>query len=270
LSREQAWLLSVLALIAGYVDAYTFLNYQVYGSFMSGNTTQAGLNAGEGDLASAGYNFLPIPIFVAGVFIGTFLVYSYLANRLRLLFTLVAALLLLGIATVTLTPGTAWAGIIALSLAMGIMNTSVTSVGPQKINLGYVSGTLNSLARHLALAAKGLPLLDATGPQDTHARRAALLTGIWTSFVFGALLAGIATPRYSASSCLPGCHPVGACGPQPYTCAWRFGGRRQGLKGRSNLGVLSSRNPQLSSCPDILALFRKSGDGHASAFWRKI
>jgi uncharacterized membrane protein YoaK (UPF0700 family) len=144
LSREQAWLLAVLALIAGYVDAYTFLNYQVYGSFMSGNTTQAGLNAGEGDLASAGYNFLPIPIFVAGVFIGTFLVYSHLANRLRLLFTLVAALLLLAIATVTLTPGAAWAGIIALSLAMGIMNTSVTSVGPQKINLGYVSGTLNS------------------------------------------------------------------------------------------------------------------------------
>jgi uncharacterized membrane protein YoaK (UPF0700 family) len=200
LSREQAWLLAILALIAGYVDAYTFLNYQVYGSFMSGNTTQAGLNAGEGDLAGAGYNFLPIPIFVAGVFIGTFLVYSYLANRLRLLFALVAALLLLGIATVALTPGAAWAGIIALSLAMGIMNTSVTSVGPQKINLGYVSGTLNSLARHLALAAKEMPLLDATGPQDTHARRAALLAGIWTAFVLGALLAGIATPRYSALS----------------------------------------------------------------------
>jgi uncharacterized membrane protein YoaK (UPF0700 family) len=80
------------------------------------------------------------------------------------------------------------------------MNTSVTSVGPQKINLGYVSGTLNSLARHLALATKGLPLLDATGPQDSHAWRAALLGGIWASFVFGALLAGSATPRYSTLS----------------------------------------------------------------------
>jgi uncharacterized membrane protein YoaK (UPF0700 family) len=199
-SREQAWLLAILALIAGYVDAYTFLNYQVYGSFMSGNTTQAGLHAGEGDLAGTGYNFLPIPMFVAGVFIGTFLVYSYLANRLRLLFASVAALLLLGIAAVALAPGSAWLGIIALSLAMGIMNTSVTSVGPQRINLGYVSGTLNSLARHLALAAKGLPLLDATGPQDTHARRATLLGCIWTSFVFGALLAGSATPRYSTLS----------------------------------------------------------------------
>ena len=146
------------------------------------------------------YNFLPIPIFVAGVFIGTFLVYSCLANRLRLLFAVVAALLLLGIATVALTPGAAWLGIIALSLAMGIMNTSVTSVGPQRINLGYVSGTLNSLARHLALAAKKMPLLDATGPQDTHARRAVLLAAIWTAFILGALLAGIATPRYSALS----------------------------------------------------------------------
>jgi uncharacterized membrane protein YoaK (UPF0700 family) len=200
LPREQAWLLAVLALIAGYVDAYTFLNYQVYGSFMSGNTTQAGLNAGEGDLTAAAYNFLPIPIFVAGVFAGTFLVYSCLANRLRLLLALVAALLIVGIAIAAVTPKLAWLGIVALSLAMGIMNTSVTSVGPQKINLGYVSGTLNSLARHLALAAKEMPLLDATGPHDTHARRAALLATIWTAFVLGALLAGVATPRYAAWS----------------------------------------------------------------------
>jgi uncharacterized membrane protein YoaK (UPF0700 family) len=197
LAREQAWLLAVLALIAGYVDAYTFLNYHVYGSFMSGNTTQAGLNAGQGDLAGAAYNFLPIPVFVAGVFAGTFLVYACLANRLRLLFALVAALLMLGIAALALTPLVPWLGIVALSLAMGIMNTSVTSVGPQKVNLGYVSGTLNSLARHLALAAKGMPLLGAADQRDTHARRAALLGAIWTAFVLGALLAGAATPRYS-------------------------------------------------------------------------
>jgi uncharacterized membrane protein YoaK (UPF0700 family) len=53
---------AVLALIAGYVDAYTFLNYQVYGSFMSGNTTQTGLHAGQGGFAVAGYNLLPIPL----------------------------------------------------------------------------------------------------------------------------------------------------------------------------------------------------------------
>jgi uncharacterized membrane protein YoaK (UPF0700 family) len=164
----------------------------------------------------AAYNFLPIPVFVAGVFAGTFLVYSCLGKRLRLLFALVAALLLLGIAALALTPHVAWLGIVALSLAMGIMNTSVTSVGPQKINLGYVSGTLNSLARLLALAAKGMPLLDAADQRDTHVRRAALLGAIWTAFVLGALLAGAATPRYSQWSLflpvlvllgLAGCNP---------------------------------------------------------------
>jgi len=42
---------------------------------------------------------------------------------------------------------------------------------------GYVSGTLNNLARHLALAVKEVPRPDATGQHDTHARRAALLAG---------------------------------------------------------------------------------------------
>ena len=63
-----------------------------------------------------------------------------------------------------------------------------------------MSGTLNNLARHLPFAAKGLPLLDATDAQDTHARRAVLLATIWTAFVLGALLAGVVTPSYAAWS----------------------------------------------------------------------
>lgn len=190
---EQAWLLAVLALIAGYVDAYTFLLYRVYGSFMSGNTTQAGLHMGQGDLAGAGYNFLPIPLFVAGVFAGTLLVHAGLGDRLRWLLGVAAALLSFTIAATLFKSWPAWLGIVALSLAMGLMNTSVTSVGPQKISIGYVSGTLNSLARHLAFAARRMPLPDAEGPADTHFRRAALFGAIWTSFVAGALLAGAAT-----------------------------------------------------------------------------
>ena len=124
---------------------------------------------------------------------------------------------MLDIAAVALTPDAAWPGIIALSLAMGIMNTSVTSVGPQKINLGYVSGTLNSLARHLALAAREMPLLDATGPQDTHARRAALLAGIWTSFVRGTAGRKRHSEIFRVKSYLPNYCSLGACGLQPDT-----------------------------------------------------
>ena len=59
---------------------------------------------------------------------------------------------------------------------------------------------MNNLARHLAFAVKGLPLLDATDAQDTHARRAVLLATIWTVFVLEALLAGVAAPSYAAWS----------------------------------------------------------------------
>jgi uncharacterized membrane protein YoaK (UPF0700 family) len=201
-SLAQQGLAAVLALIAGYVDAYTFLNYQVYGSFMSGNTTQTGLHAGQGGLAVAAYNFLPIPLFVAGVFSGALIWHSGLARASRWIFALVAGLLALGLAAVA--PGSlpGWFGIMVLSLAMGIMNTSVTRVGDQSVSLGYVSGTLNNLAQHLALAVKGVPLTHAEGPRDTHLRRAGLLAGIWAAFVIGALLAGAATPNFAAWSLL--------------------------------------------------------------------
>jgi uncharacterized membrane protein YoaK (UPF0700 family) len=174
---SPGWFAAFLVLIAGYVDAFAFVNYQVYGSFMSGNTTQTGLQAGQGDLAGAAYNLLPIPLFVAGVFVGTLLVQSSLAQRLRRLFALVAGLLAFGIAAaLTAFPG--WVSIVMLSLAMGIMNTAVTSVGLQRVSPGYVSGTLNHMAQHLALAVKGAPLRDKLGPSDSHIRRAALLAGI--------------------------------------------------------------------------------------------
>ncbi|MFZ0398880.1 MAG: YoaK family protein [Methyloceanibacter sp.] len=153
---------------------------------MSGNTTQTGLHAGQGGLAVAGYNLLPIPLFVAGVFAGTLIWHSALAQASRWLFALVAGLLALGLAAVAPGPLPGWFGIVVLSLAMGIMNTTVTRVGEQRVSLGYVTGILNNLAQHLALAVKGAPLSHAEGPHDTHPRRAGLLAGIWTAFVIGA------------------------------------------------------------------------------------
>ena len=72
-ARVQGGQAAVLALIAGYIDSYTLLNYKVYASFMSGNTTQTGLGAGQGRLAEAAHHLLPIPLFLIGVFVGTFL-----------------------------------------------------------------------------------------------------------------------------------------------------------------------------------------------------
>ena len=197
-ARAHGRLAAVLALIAGYVDCYGFLNYKVYASFMSGNTTQTGLQSGQANLAQAGHNLLPIPFFVVGVFVGTLLAHSRLRYQLRWLVGLVAALLAVGMAAVYLVPLPGGFSIIILSLAMGIMNTAVTRVGEQPVSVGYVTGSLNNLAQHLALAVKRMPVPHAQGSWDTHGRRVALLASVWTNFLIGALLAGAATPRFAA------------------------------------------------------------------------
>lgn len=200
-ARTQGGLAAVLALIAGYVDSYGFLNYRVYASFMSGDTTQTGLQAGQRRLAEAGHNLLPIPLFVIGVFLGTLITHSGLRRPLRWLLALVAALLIIDMGAVYVAAAD-WLSIAILSLAMGMMNSALSRVGGQSISLGYVTGGLNNVGRHLALAAKGAPLADAQGQSDTHGRRAALLGGIWLAFVVGALLAGAATPSFAVRTLL--------------------------------------------------------------------
>jgi len=105
---DQGGLATVLALIAGYVDAYAFLSYQSYASFMSGNTTQTGLQLGQGQLATAGHDLLPLPPFVVGVFVGTLLLHSSRRHPLRQLFGLVAGLLAVGMAGGYLGPLPGW------------------------------------------------------------------------------------------------------------------------------------------------------------------
>src|ERR1700692_1472098 len=70
-ARAQAWGATGRALIAGYVDSYTLLNFGVYASFMSGNTTSAGLHIGQASAAAAAHSLLPIPFFVFGIFMWT-------------------------------------------------------------------------------------------------------------------------------------------------------------------------------------------------------
>lgn len=195
-AQAQERLAVGLALIAGYVDAYGFISYRTYVSFMSGNTTQTGSLVGQGNLAAAVPALLAIVFFVIGVFTGTLLAHSGARQSQRLLFGLVTILLAVVIAVTQLGSLANGVGIVLLSLAMGFMNTTLSHVGAQSVNLVFVTGTLNTMAQHLALAVKRAPLPEAQGSWDTHSRRAFLLMGVWASFLIGAFLAGVATARF--------------------------------------------------------------------------
>ncbi len=181
-------------LIAGYVDAYALLNFGVFASFMTGNTTTGGMYAGKGDLAAAGHSLLPIPFFLLGILAGTLLVHTDRRIAQRAISIVVAAMLTLAVAGAYLAwPG--WPGIMLLSTAMGVLNTSVTQVGGQPVSLGFMTGDLNNLARHLAQGILREPVPQAENPQDTHWRRAALLGSLWVCFLVGAVLGAALASR---------------------------------------------------------------------------
>jgi uncharacterized membrane protein YoaK (UPF0700 family) len=83
-----------------------------------------------------------------------------------------------------------------LSFTMGMMNTALSRVGNLMVNLTFVTGTLSQIGTYLALAAKRAPVEDGEGVWDTHLRRAIILILVWMGFIAGAILGGIATPRF--------------------------------------------------------------------------
>jgi len=188
-------LATTVAMVAGYVDAFGYLSYQTYVSFMSGNTTQGGYGLGQGAAAVALPALLAIAAFLTGVFAGTLLAHSRRLAARRLRFTLAAVILAIIILATRSGLSTSGPFIAALAFGMGILNTCLGQMGAEAVSLTFVTGTLNRVGTHAALAAMRVPLPDAQGPGDTHARRALLLAGVWVGFFGGAVLSGLATPR---------------------------------------------------------------------------
>jgi uncharacterized membrane protein YoaK (UPF0700 family) len=204
-ARAEKGLAICLALIAGYVDAYGLLAYGVYVSFMSGNTTQTGSMTGQGRLLTALPSVLAIFFFVAGSFAGTWLTHSRLRHSRQVLFGAIAALLAVIIGGTQLGNPTLNAKlcIATLSLAMGLMNATLSQIGAEPVNLTFVTGTLNKMGRHLALAVTRAPLPDAQGQWDTHLRRAGLMASVWAGFLIGAMVSGATTSYFGVWVLLP-------------------------------------------------------------------
>jgi uncharacterized membrane protein YoaK (UPF0700 family) len=85
----------------------------------------------------------------------------------------------------------------AMSLSMGILNLSVARIGSESISITLVTGTLSKIGSHLALALRGAPVTGAT-PAKPHGWHAVHLARIWSTFLIGAILAAVATPRLAA------------------------------------------------------------------------
>ncbi len=194
--KAQERLAITLTFIAGYVDAYGYMTYATYLSFMSGNTTQSGYKMGEGKFADAMPFLTAILLFVIGVAVGTLISSSDQYQSRRKIFGIIASLLSLIIVMTQLGEINPFIHIAILCFAMGIMNTAINQVGTQLVSLTFVTGTLSRIASHIAWGIKQTPLLMAQGSWDSHWRRAAMLARVWSSFLIGALSSGILTPHF--------------------------------------------------------------------------
>lgn len=176
-----------LAIIAGFTDAYGFLNFKTYLSFMSGNTTQIGFSIGQENYHAVVLGLLAIFSFVTGVFTGTLFSDVRRFKKIWMPYTIVSMLLLLYMFT-TLFFRNTYYSIIQLGLSMGYMNTAISYVGKQPVNPDFVTGTLNNMARHIAFWINKVALPDSQGAWDTHKSRALKLIIIWISFLIGAFI----------------------------------------------------------------------------------
>lgn len=200
---RQEWLGIGLAMIAAYVDGFGLLTFRTYLSFMSGNTTQTGSGFGRGEFALVVPSAVAILFFVAGVVAGNLLRLAVRRDSRDLAFAGIGGLLLLVVCDLQLGWFSDSVRIAVLSLGMGVMNTTLSTVGNEQVNVAFVTGTLNRFAKHVALAVMRAPLEDSQGPWDTQLRRAFLQAWVWTGFLDGAVLGGIATPRLAGWTLLP-------------------------------------------------------------------
>ena len=194
-----------LALIAGYLDGYGLLFLKTYVSFMSGNTTFAGLKSGQGNFQAALPSAIAIVFFVTGGFLGNLFTQSKLRYSHRLIFGVIAGLLATVAGLEWLGPRNVPSEIAMLSLAMGMMNPALSKVGAESVSLTFVTGTLSRVGGHLAAAAGRKPLPDGQGPGDSHLARARIDASIWSGFLLGAGLSGLAGSHFRLWALLPPC-----------------------------------------------------------------
>lgn len=192
--RAEWWRAIWLALIAGFVDAYALIAYGIYVSIMSGNTTQIGALVGQERLLAAVPLVLTILAFLVGAFAGTLLIRSSLRHSRNILFGVVAAVLaaIIGGTVLGNQALPVHLSVSVLGVAMGLMNVTTLHIGAELISVAAVTGSLNGVGVHLAMAFRRAPLPDAQGAWDTHLRRAGFVASVWGSFLIGGLMYGLA------------------------------------------------------------------------------
>lgn len=183
--RIQGKLAIFLAFIAGYTDATGLIQWKTYVSFMSGNTTSLGTAISTGKSGIIITSITVITSFLIGIYAGTCLsLWKRIKNQI-LTFYIVSGILIFYSIIAYFYNINNLLSIAIVGFSMGLMNTIVTSVGNQKVNTDFVTGTLNSLARNTAM----LTMTTDKEEKLEYQSNAIHLLLLWIGFLSGAFTA---------------------------------------------------------------------------------
>ncbi|WP_346986057.1 YoaK family protein [Chryseobacterium sp. POE27] len=183
--RVQEKLAIFLAFIAGYIDATGLIQWKTYVSFMSGNTTQLGAAFFSHKFGIIITSITVIAGFLTGIYAGTCLSLWKKCRIKTITFYIVSGILILYTAIHYYYPITNIFSIAVIGFSMGLMNTIITTVGDQKVNTDFVTGTLNSLARNTAM----LSMTEDKAEKKKYRSNAIHLLLVWIGFLSGAAVA---------------------------------------------------------------------------------
>jgi uncharacterized membrane protein YoaK (UPF0700 family) len=153
-SRRDILLACALSALAGYVDAIGFLYLGgVFVSFMSGNSTQLGVNLAAGHWLNAAEALGVIALFVTGAAAGCLIVLGHGVHRQPWVLLVEASLL--AASALCYSFGLPSAAIAVIVLAMGLENAVFQIQGGGGLGVTYVTGALVKVGQHVAAALSG-------------------------------------------------------------------------------------------------------------------
>jgi uncharacterized membrane protein YoaK (UPF0700 family) len=168
---------SVLAIIAGYVDAVGYLHFDAFAGLMTGNTIFLGIELATQQYARAAFHSLIIIAFLAGVMLSRILLRLGWKPWLALTGT---ALLLVVCSFVERS----WAAVL-LAFAMGMQNSAANRFNGVALNTVFITGNLQKFGEELIAW-----LWPTDEPQS--AGGGVLIFGlVWVSYAVGALLGAL-------------------------------------------------------------------------------
>lgn len=183
--KVQEKLAIFLAFIAGYIDATGLIKWKTYVSFMSGNTTQLGAAFSSGKYGVIITSVTVIGSFLMGIYTGTCFSLWKKCSIKTIAFYIVSGILMLYTFMNYYRQIPVIPSIAIIGFAMGMMNTIVTSIGTLKVNTDFVTGTLNSLAKNMAI----FTMSNDENEKNETKENAIYLLLLWMGFLSGAVTA---------------------------------------------------------------------------------